>query len=250
MIKYNKITIHKETERGQSNLGWLTSRFSFSFANYYDPTKMGFGTLRVINDDIIAGGTGFGMHPHQNMEIITILLEGVLEHKDSMGNIGTIISGEVQVMSAGTGIYHSEYNHSLSEPLKLLQIWVLPKTKDIQPAYNQAKYTLIQNQLQTIVSPDLLNTLHINQNAYFSLYQGNQDLDYELFDKTNGVYLFVIEGSVNVQIRQNENQKTTNLTQRDAVGIEELNTIGTNIKISPKTDSKINSKILIMEVPM
>ena len=242
----SKIIIHRANQRGQSNLGWLTSRFSFSFADYYDPTKMGFGMLRVINDDVIAGGTGFGMHPHQNMEIITIPLEGTLEHKDSMGNIDTIVSGEIQVMSAGTGIYHSEYNHNLSQPVKLLQIWVLSKTKDIQPAYSQTKYTLIQNQLQTIVSPNLPHTLHINQNAYFSLYQGIQELDYELFDKSNGVYLFVIEGGVDIQTKQNAQQEIINLSQRDAVGVVDV----TNVKISPKTDSKINSKILIMEIPV
>jgi quercetin 2,3-dioxygenase len=231
------ILLHKANERGQSNLGWLTSRFSFSFADYYDPNKMGFGVLRVINDDIIAGGTGFGMHPHRDMEIITIPLEGTLEHKDSMGNVGTIRYGEVQMMSAGTGIFHSEYNHSKTENVKLLQIWIMPKERNIQPRYGQFEYNLLPNQLKTIVSPDLENTLHINQDAYFSMYEGDQIFEYSLFEPKNGLYAFVIDGEILVKT-----DVETELSSRDALGVTDCQ----NIIFSPKS----KSKILLMEVPM
>ena len=167
-----KSIFYPESERGKNNLGWLKANFSFSFASYYDPNKVNFGVLRVLNDDIIAGGTGFGTHPHDNMEIITIPLEGGLEHKDSMGNTGVIRAGEVQVMSAGTGVYHSEYNASRTEDAKTLQIWLFPKEKDIQPRYDQKDFKehLKTNQLTTLISPiKSPDTLWLNQDATFSM---------------------------------------------------------------------------------
>lgn len=234
-----KTIIHRASERGHAHHGWLSTYHSFSFADWYDEKKVHFGKLRVLNDDTIGPDSGFGMHPHDNMEIVTILLKGVLEHQDSMGNKGQIRAGEVQAMSAGTGIMHSEYNPSKSEETKLFQIWVYPKEKDITPRYEQKSFQKEErdNKFQLIVSPEKHeNTMWINQDAFFSLgnFEKGISENYSLKKKGNGVYLMVIEGKISVEGNA--------LEKRDAIGISETDLI----KI--KADER--SEILIIEVPM
>jgi len=159
-------------ERGHVNFGWLDSHHSFSFGHWYDPAKVHFGALRVLNDDIVSGGGGFGTHPHDNMEIVSIPLKGSLAHKDSTGTDGIIRTGDVQIMSAGSGIRHSEFNHSKTEPTNFLQIWVFPKQRDIKPRYDQRRFDTKDriNKWQVVVSPDQKeNALWINQDARFAL---------------------------------------------------------------------------------
>ena len=234
-----KTTLYPAKERGNVNLGWLESFHSFSFGQYHDPKKVHFGALRVVNDDSIAGGGGFGTHPHDNMEIVTIPLEGKLAHKDSTGNEGIISKGDVQIMSAGTGIRHSEYNASTTEKAKLLQIWVFPKLNNIKPVYGQKTFDLKDrnNKWQVVVSPDAADqALNINQDARFSLAQLDEgkSVSYETKFEGSGVYLFVIDGEVKIndQILQN----------RDAIGISETDQL--EIKASK------NANILAIEVPM
>jgi redox-sensitive bicupin YhaK (pirin superfamily) len=235
-----KTIIHSATKRGIANHGWLKSAHSFSFANFYDPTKMGFGLLRVLNDDFVEGGMGFGTHPHDNMEIISIALEGELEHQDSMGNKAVIKPGEVQIMSAGTGIKHSEKNKSSKQPVKFLQIWVMPKKRNIAPRYDQQFFDPKErlNALQTVVSPD--NTVEkgvkINQDAWFSLsdLESGKSVSYEIKKKGNGVYLFVLEGQIEIAGKK--------LGKRDAIGISESESF--------EIMSFKNSNVLLMEVPM
>lgn len=234
-----KTIFYPENERGKNNLGWLKANFSFSFASYYDPNKVNFGALRVLNDDIIAGGTGFGTHPHDNMEIITIPLEGGLEHKDSMGNTGVIHAGEVQVMSAGTGVYHSEYNASRTEDAKTLQIWLFPKEQDIQPRYDQKdfKELLKTNQPITLISPvKSPDTLWLNQDATFSMgdFEAGKNLNYDIKTPGNGAYVFVIEGSVKIN--------STVLNKRDALGVYDTS----SFTIEPEQFSRF----LIIDIPM
>jgi len=235
-----KTILHKAADRGHANHGWLDSHHSFSFAHFYDPEKIHFGALRVLNDDIVTGGMGFGMHPHDNMEIISIPLSGDLEHKDSMGNTGVIRQNDVQLMSAGTGIQHSEYNKNKDKLVNFLQIWVFPKKKNIAPRYDQKtlKAEDRANKLQVIVSPDGTSddAVKINQDAWFNLgtLSKGTDVKYQLHDKTHGVYLFVIEGDVTVN-----GQK---LNKRDGLGVSEADTV------SIEADS--NSEVLLMEVPM
>jgi hypothetical protein len=226
-------------ERGTSDHGWLKANFSFSFATYYDPAKVHFGALRVLNDDIIAGGSGFGTHPHDNMEIITIPLQGALEHKDSMGNIGVIHAGEVQVMSAGTGIEHSEYNHSATEAANTLQIWLFPKIRNIEPRYDQKSFTDVfkLNEFTTLVSPDKnTDALWINQDATFSMgeFEAGQAINYEIKAAGNGVYVFVLEGSVKI------NDQTLN--KKDALGVYNISSIA--------IDTQANTRLLLIDVPM
>ncbi len=235
-----KTILHKADSRGKADHGWLKTNLTFSFADYYDPTRMHFGVLRVLNDDIIAGGTGFGMHPHDNMEIITIMLEGALEHKDSMGNIGVIKPGEIQVMSAGTGIYHSEYNHSKDAPAKLLQIWVFPNERNIKPRYDQMTLELSErkNRWQKIVEPGPIEKgLWIKQEAWFHIgqFDAGQETHYKFRRPENGAYIFVIEGSVTVDGNQ--------LNRRDGLGISESESV-------LSLNATANSEILIMELPM
>lgn len=231
--------IHKSASRGHANHGWLDSKHTFSFANYFNPDRIHFGALRVLNDDTVAAGMGFGTHPHQNMEIISIPLSGSLAHQDSMGNQQTIQSGEIQVMSAGTGIQHSEYNASKTHPVQFLQIWVIPNQMGVKPRYDQIqlKPSDAHNRFQQILSPDPTDDgVWIHQQAWFSLghFDPNSQASYTLHSKENGVYLFVLEGdiSVNDQI----------LNKRDGMGITHAN----NFQI--KTISK--ASILLMEVPM
>lgn len=231
--------VHKANTRGHANHGWLNAYHSFSFAGYYNPERVHFGALRVLNDDIIEGGMGFGTHPHDNMEIITIPLTGELSHKDSMGNASTIMNGEIQVMSAGTGIQHSEFNSGKTKT-NLLQIWVFPNKKNVTPRYDQQKIggEAQLNKFQTIVSPQGSNgVVWIHQDAWFSLGNFNKDkgADYSIHKEGNGVYAFVIKGTFSV------NGET--LSERDGLGIWNTN----NIKLSSLSN---DSQILFMEVPM
>jgi redox-sensitive bicupin YhaK (pirin superfamily) len=235
-----KLTVHRSGCRGQADHGWLKTWHSFSFASYYNPDRMHFGALRVLNDDIIDAGMGFGTHPHDNMEIITIVLSGELEHRDSMGNGSVIRPGEVQVMSAGTGIQHSEYNHSAEKEVRLLQIWVFPDQKNVEPRYGQARFQEeeMTGKWRTVVSPDGSdNSLWIHQQAWFSmgLFDAESAVSYELKKAGNVIYLFMISGEVEVE--------TESLNQRDALCIEQI-----DATLNFKTIHK--SKILLMEVPV
>jgi len=236
-----KTEIHPASERGHANHDWLDTYHSFSFATYFNPTREKFGCLRVLNDDTIAGGTGFDLHPHNNMEIITIILEGVLEHRDSMGNTQVIKPGEVQVMTAGTGIFHAEYNHSETEPVKLFQLWIFPRQKDLKPRYDQKFYNelLNGNKLVTLVTPDndpQDDTLWIHQDAYVSTIrlQKASEFEYQVRIPGNGIFVFVIDGKIHVN--------ANNLAARDAIGITET----TSFEIQATE----NSRLLFIEVPM
>ena len=235
----NNTTLHKANTRGDANHGWLHSRHTFSFANYYNPERMNFGALRVLNDDIVEAGMGFGKHPHDNMEIISIPLEGDLEHKDSMGNVAVIKHGDIQVMSAGTGIFHSEYNKNQDSEVKFLQIWVLPNKQHVTPRYDQITLNIADrtNKLQQIVSPNADDAgVWIHQNAWFHLgkFDKGFSLDYKIKGKGNGVYAFILNGNVTIN-----NQA---LETRDGFGIWDTETIS----VTAETDSEV----LIMEVPM
>lgn len=229
------------TERGRADFGWLQANFSFSFGNYYDPEKVQFGMLRVLNDDTIAGGMGFGTHPHANMEIITIPLEGGLKHQDSMGNEGVIRFGEVQVMSAGTGVQHSEMNASESEQAKTLQLWIFPERENVSPRYDQKSFDLAHkiNTFVTVVSPQDKNdgnALWIQQQAFLNLgiFESAQSVNYKVNIPQNGVYLFLIEGEIEIDNKI--------LHERDAIGI--ISTENFDISVRSK------AKILLIEVPM
>ncbi len=231
--------LHKSDSRGHANHGWLDSYHTFSFANYYNPQRMHFGVLRVLNDDFIAGGMGFGMHPHDNMEIITIPLEGALRHKDSMGNSEVIRSGEIQVMSAGTGIQHSEYNDNTDLPVKLLQIWVFPNKRNVIPRYDQLslKKEDRKNRFQQILSPNPDDEgVWIHQDAWFYLGDLEEDFttDYKIKKPGNGVYAFVIKGQVEIEGQL--------LSDRDAFGIWDVESI--------QLLAKSNAEVLIMDVPL
>lgn len=232
-----KTIIHKAETRGAADHGWLKAKHTFSFANYYDPRRIHFGVLRVLNDDWVAPTMGFGLHPHDNMEIITIPLEGALRHRDSMGNEGVIEKNEVQVMSAGTGVYHSEHNASSERPVSLLQIWVMPNAKNVEPRYMQKRFDAAdrQNQWQTIVSPDK-SGLWIHQDTWFSLgdFSKENTITYTLNKASNGVYLFVIDGSIEVG--------GETLSKRDGMGINDVN----EVTIKAFSDAQV----LLMEVPM
>ena len=234
-----KINIHKSDSRGVTNIGWLDSRHTYNFSNYYDSNRIGFGKLRVINDDIVNPSMGFGAHPHDNMEIISIPLRGSLRHEDSMGNQHVIETGEVQIMSAGTGITHSEYNNSDVDQVGFLQIWILPKSRDIKPRYEQSRFdsSKKRNQFQTIVSPDGEGeSISINQDAYLSLIDMDKDrsVSYQLNNINNGIYLFVIAGSVLFDEHC--------LEQRDGVEVSNIS----NLDLVATTDSHI----LCIETPM
>jgi quercetin 2,3-dioxygenase len=231
--------LHKANERGHANHGWLNAYHSFSFANFYNPEKVHFGALRVLNDDTVAAGMGFGTHPHNDMEIITIPLEGELEHRDSMGNTAVIQSGEVQVMSAGSGITHSEYNKNKDKELKLLQIWIIPNKRGVTPRYDemQLEEADSKNKFQQIVSPSSDDEgVWIQQDAWLHL--GNFDtgktVSYDIKQDGNGLYVFVIEGEVAV------NEQL--LHKRDALGIWDTDTVSFTINKA--------ARILLLDVPM
>jgi redox-sensitive bicupin YhaK (pirin superfamily) len=235
-----KTILHKAATRGHANHGWLDSWHTFSFAGYHDPERVHFGVLRVLNDDTVAASMGFGKHPHDNMEIISIPLEGDLEHGDNMGNTTVIRQGDVQIMSAGTGVVHSEKNANTDKPVKFLQIWVFPNQRNVQPRYDQKSFPIEarRNSLQTVVSPVGSNDdgVQIHQDAWFSLGQldKGQTLEYSLHNPANGVYAFVLEGDVFA----NE----ILLNRRDGLGISETD------KLTLRADSPV--EILLMEVPM
>lgn len=231
--------LHLSDSRGDANHGWLHSKHTFSFASYHNPERMHFGVLRVLNDDIVAPGMGFGTHPHDNMEIISIPLEGDLEHKDSMGNLAVIKEGDVQVMSAGTGITHSEYNKNKDKPVKFLQIWVFPNKKNVTPRYDQISIRDIerQNEFYQVLSPNPDDQgVWIHQDAWFHLGKFDKDAttQYQLKRKGNGMYFFVLDGEVEVAGQR--------LGKRDGFGI--WNTEAVSMKALSL------SRVLLMEVPM
>lgn len=234
-----KTILHTAASRGHANHGWLDSHHTFSFANYYNPERMHFGALRVLNDDRVAAGEGFGTHPHDNMEIVSIPLFGDLEHEDSMGNHGVITTGEIQVMSAGTGIFHSEFNKNRDKETQFLQIWVFPNKKNVTPRYDQISISDISkpDELSQILSPNPNDQgVWIHQQAWFHLgelskgWKGN----YRLKIEKNGVYFFVIEGEVTVAGQA--------LNRRDGLGVSETE----EIEITANNDARL----LVMEVPM
>ncbi|MDF2188185.1 pirin family protein [Paraflavitalea sp. CAU 1676] len=231
---------HKANTRGHADHGWLNSYQSFSFAGYYNPERINFGALRVLNDDVVAGGKGFGLHPHDNMEIISIPLKGALEHKDNMGNTRVISQGEVQVMSTGTGVFHSEYNHNADQEAQFLQIWVFPKQLNIAPRYDQIilDRTRMQNTLLPFISPESADGgTYIQQDAWFSsgIFDNGKTTSYDVHSTGNGVYAFVISGSFTVDGHL--------LDARDALAIENPATVNI-VATSDKAE------LLIIEVPM
>lgn len=235
--KTKQVTFHSSASRGFANHDWLISRHTFSFAGYYNPDRINFGALRVLNDDIVKPGQGFGTHPHDNMEIISIPISGSLAHKDSTGHEQQIKTGEVQIMSAGSGIYHSEYNFSKTEEVNFLQIWVMPKERNIAPRYDQKDFSqqLKNNKLITVVSPEDENALWINQDAEFSLgkLKSGTSINHKLKFKHNGIYAFLIDGEAHVN--------TTKLNQGDAVGFFDIKEISIDITR--------DSTLLLIEVP-
>ncbi len=238
-LKKMKTVLHKANTRGHANHGWLDSHHSFSFARYYNPERMNFGVLRVLNDDMVIGGKGFSIHPHDNMEIISIPLEGDLEHKDSMGNSTVIKEGDVQVMSAGTGVYHSEYNKNQDKAVRFLQIWMFPNQKDVTPRYDQISYEAQKkkNEFTQILSPNSEDQgVWTHQGAWFNLgeFEAGCTTKYMLNDSSNGLYAFVIEGDVKIGDQS--------LEKRDGYGMWDLEEIELQFKTS--------SKVLLMEVPM
>ena len=234
-----KTVFHPATERGHADFGWLDSHHSFSFGHWHNPEKMHFGALRVLNDDIVKGGGGFPAHPHDNMEIVSIPLSGALAHKDSTGTDGIIKTGDVQIMSAGSGIRHSEYNASQTDPVNFLQVWVFPKQANIKPRYDQKTFDVSkrQNQWQVVVSADENDGgVWINQDARFALtdLEAGKEISYSPAFNGNGVYVFVLEGEVEVG--------NARLNKRDAIGISET---GNFVIKAGKA-----SQLLAIEVPM
>lgn len=234
-----KTIFHAAASRGYADHGWLKSHHTFSFANYYDPSRMHFGMLRVLNDDFVAAGMGFGTHPHSNMEIISIPLSGDLEHMDSMGHKMTIRQNDVQVMSAGTGVTHSEYNKNADKEVRFLQIWIIPDTKNVAPRYMQKTFSDAEkeNTFLTLVGPDTSELdLRIHQNAWISsgIFDAGTTAEYALKDAKNGVYLFLLNGKISLGDQV--------LTSRDGMGIWECDKL--EMKVLEKAE------ILLLEIPM
>ena len=231
--------LHKAQTRGHANHGWLNSMHTFSFANYHNPDRMHFGALRVLNDDTVEAGMGFGTHPHDNMEIVSIPLEGDLEHKDSMGNVSVIRHGDIQVMSAGTGIFHSEYNRNKDQQVKFLQIWVFPDKKNVTPRYDQITLNLDDrhNKLQQILSPNQDDAgVWIHQNSWFHLGKFDKGVSavYKIKATGNGVYAFILSGEITIN--------SQSLSSRDGFGVWDID----QLTISANTEAEF----LLMEVPM
>lgn len=231
--------LHKAETRGHANHGWLDSHHTFSFANYHNPERIHFGVLRVLNDDIVAPGKGFGTHPHDNMEIISIPLEGDLEHQDSMGNVAVIKEGDVQMVSAGTGVFHSEYNKNSNKEVKFLQIWIFPNKKNVEPRYDQISIRDIEkeNEFYQVLSPNSEDEgVWIHQNAWFHLgrFTKNQELTYKMKDPKNGLYVFVLNGTTT--------SAGQDLESRDGFGIWDVDEV--------KFETTPDSRLLLMEVPM
>ncbi len=233
-----KTVLHKADTRGHANHGWLNSYHSFSFSGYHDPERIHFGALRVLNDDSVTQGMGFGKHPHDNMEIVSIPLSGDLHHKDSTGRDEIIRQGDVQIMSAGSGIAHSETNANKDKDVKFLQVWVFPKEQNIEPRYEQKsfKHEDRTDKIVTVVAPDDTNAVWINQDAWFSLtdLSAGKEIGYDLHKEGNGVYVFVIEGDVSINGQA--------LNTRDGLGIWETN------KLAIKADTA--AQLLFIDVPM
>ena len=234
-----KTILHKAATRGHANHGWLDSHHTFSFANYYNPERVHFGALRVLNDDVVHPTKGFGTHPHDNMEVISIPLSGDLEHKDSMGNVAVIKEGDIQVMSVGTGIFHSEYNKNDDRDAKFLQIWLFPNEKSVEPRYDQIsmKDVAKQNEFYQVLSPNADDQgVWVHQDAWFHLGDFDKGVKstYQLNKKDNGVYAFVLEGSVTINGQE--------LNKRDGYGLWDLDKI--------ELEANSNAKVLLMEVPM
>lgn len=244
-----KTVLHRADSRSHADHGWLDSHHTFSFANYYHPERIHFGVLRVLNDDLVAGGGGFPTHPHDNMEIVSIPLRGDLAHKDSMGNVQVIRQGDVQIMSAGTGVRHSEFNHSKSEAVNFLQIWILPKQRNIAPRYAQRSFAAEarQNRFQTVVSPDKNGdgqAVWINQDAWFSLgsFEAGFETGYKLKSPDHGLYVFVLEGELEVGQTQGFETSVETLGRRDGLGLWE----GEEVTFKAKRAAEV----LVMEVAM
>lgn len=234
-----KTVVHRANTRGFADHGWLKSHHSFSFAGYQNPDRNRFGVLRVLNDDEVSQAKGFGTHPHDNMEIISIPLEGDLEHKDSMGNVAVIKEGDVQVMSAGTGIFHSEYNKNPDKPVKFLQIWVFPNKRNVEPRYDQISIRDIEqeNTFYQVLSPNAGDQgVWVHQDAWFHLgkFEAGSSDSYSIKKAANGVYAFVLEGEVEINGQR--------LGVRDGMGIWETETLA--------FQSHTDSRVLLMEVPM
>lgn len=233
-----KSIFHPAAGRGHNTFSWLDSYHSFSFGQFYDENKVHFGALRVLNDDTVAPGMGFGAHPHDNMEIVSIPLEGALEHRDSMGNNGVIRVNDVQIMSAGTGIQHSEFNHSKTEEVKFLQIWVFPRERQIEPRYDQKTFDLDAgtNQWQILVDPQGGVGVRIAQEAWFSVAKldAGSTLNYDVKRQGNGTYFFVLDGKVSIEEKE--------LANRDALGIWEVPSVNVSA-LEP-------ARVLAIEVPM
>lgn len=234
------VIYHPAQQRGHTDHGWLKSNFSFSFSNYFDPNKVHFGVLRVLNDDCISGGMGFGKHPHDNMEIISIPLSGALEHQDSLGHKSVIRAGEIQVMTAGTGVAHSEFNHLKDEDSHFLQIWLFPRKRNLSPRYDQLDYTHLKksNELYQILSPsDEDQGVWIHQDAWFYLGDFDKDVQqtYQLKKAGNGVYIFVLEGIFQVGHQV--------LSRRDGLGVSGVEEI-------VLTSLSSDAKVLLMDIPM
>lgn len=233
-----KTVLHQAATRGHANFGWLDSYHSFSFGHYYDPKRVHFGALRVLNDDTVNAGMGFGKHPHDNMEIVSIPLSGDLHHKDSTGRNEIIREHDVQIMSSGSGIAHSEMNANRDKPVKFLQIWVMPKEQNIEPRYQQKSFKPENrvNQLLTVVAPDNEDAVWINQDAWFSLGNFTKDFStsYQLKKSDHGVYIFVLEGNLEINGQS--------IGNRDGLGISEV----AIIDIKANTDAQI----VLIEIPM
>ncbi|MBU6320921.1 MAG: pirin family protein [Patescibacteria group bacterium] len=239
--------LHRAEERGRGDYGWLKTRYSFSFADWYEPTRMGFGALRVINDDTIAAGQGFGPHPHRDMEIVTIVTRGTVAHQDSAGNTGVTRAGEVQVMSAGTGIVHAEANASAEEPLSLFQVWITPREAGLVPRYVQQAFDFDAPGATLLAAPTVASgegraapsedggALTINQDAHITLANVAGDFAYALRDPAHGVYLFVVSGAVEIA--------GATLRERDALGVTGARAVETR---APQS----GARVLIFEVPM
>ena len=230
--------LHKAATRGHADHGWLNSYHSFSFAGYYDPKRTQFGVLRVLNDDVVAGGRGFGSHPHDNMEIISIPLEGSLVHEDNMGHKEVVSAGEIQVMSTGSGVFHSEYNNSPDKPVKFLQIWLFPNRLNVTPRYDQIKIERRENRLQQLISPHMSEEgTWIYQDAWFfsGRFDKDKEFTYEKKRGGNGVYLFVIKGSWAVDGQKLESRDGLGITGADGIRLQSL---------------EQGSEILIMDIPM
>ncbi|WP_438945123.1 pirin family protein [Sediminibacterium sp.] len=233
-----KTVLHKANTRGHNSFGWLNSYHSFSFGHYYNPERIHFGALRVLNDDTVAAGMGFGKHPHDNMEIVSIPLHGDLHHQDSTGRNEIIRQHDVQIMSAGTGIAHSEMNANKDKEVKFLQIWVLPKQMNIAPRYEQKSFNPAdrQNQILTVVAPDNKEAVWINQDAWFSLasLDAGRSAGYELKKAESGVYVFVIAGKASINGEE--------LNERDGLGITDVKEL--------EIFANSQTEILLIEVPM